>query len=165
MRHVNNLIPFVGSDFKQVFDSVINCNPTCLYTYETCRASYSHANLYVKNRENSIYNHDIINQVVNDIYGWTSMDNKITLEYSVPYDISEDGDLMEVPVFVTLWDGTITISDKVTFFHDVKEVDSSRKVLPYMPDGNEASGFEGYWYTDRNGNRCHTWDFEQSIGE
>lgn len=24
---------------------------------------------------------------------------------------------------------------------------------------------EGYWYTDKNGNRCHTWDYEESIGE
>jgi hypothetical protein len=24
---------------------------------------------------------------------------------------------------------------------------------------------DGYWYTDKNGNPSHTWDFEQSIGE
>ena len=25
--------------------------------------------------------------------------------------------------------------------------------------------FEGYYMSDRNGNRSHTWDFEESIGE
>jgi len=165
MRHVNNLIPFVSSDFKQVFDSVINCTPVSLYTYETCRASHYDANLYVENRENSTYNYGIIKQVVTDIYGWNKMDNKITLEYSVPYDISEDGDLMEATVYVTMWDGTITISDKVMFFRDVKGFDSYRKVMPYMQNDSEASGFEGYWFTDRNGNWSHTWDFEESIGE
>jgi hypothetical protein len=27
------------------------------------------------------------------------------------------------------------------------------------------TGFQGYWYTDKDGNRCHTWDYEESIGE
>ncbi len=24
---------------------------------------------------------------------------------------------------------------------------------------------EGYWYRDANGDTCHTWDFEEAIGE
>ena len=30
---------------------------------------------------------------------------------------------------------------------------------------NEMEGFNGYWYTDDNGDRRHTFDFEESIGE
>lgn len=29
----------------------------------------------------------------------------------------------------------------------------------------EDDSFKGYWYTDKNGNAYHSWDFEESIGE
>lgn len=40
-------------------------------------------------------------------------------------------------------------------------VNSYRVVKPYMEDDS----FKGYWYTDKNGNASHSWDYEQSIGE
>lgn len=30
---------------------------------------------------------------------------------------------------------------------------------------SDDGGFKGYYYTDKDGNSAHTWDFEESIGE
>lgn len=30
---------------------------------------------------------------------------------------------------------------------------------------SDDDGFNGYYYIDNDGNKCHTWDFEESIGE
>jgi len=164
MRPINNLIPCIGTDFHEVFDYVTKATPICLYTYETCNANYNRDGLYVEDRDErddnkSNYKYGLIKQAVSETYGHNRMDNKITLAYSVPYDISEDGDLMEVNVYVTYWDGRISISSTVFFFREITGYNAYRVVMP------QPKGVEGYWYTDTNGNRSHTWDFEQSIGE
>lgn len=35
--------------------------------------------------------------------------------------------------------------------------------LGQVEDNTEP--FKGYWYTDKDGNSAHSWDFEESIGE
>jgi len=159
MKQINTLIPFLETEFKDVFDFVTSKGtPSCLYTYETCNACYSpNASLYVRDEENSKENYSLMKKVVTEVYGNTHMDNKITLRYIIDmWDLYD-----EVPIYITCWDGRISISTDVYFFRDIDGANSYRVVKPYMED----KSFKGYWYTDKNGNASHSWDFEQSIGE
>jgi len=154
MEQINNVLS-CGTDFHEVFDCVVNGTPVCLYTYETANACYSATSplLYIINEVNSGYNYALMKHVVTEAYGRNKMDNKITLKYSVPYDVNEDGDLLEIPVYITCWDGRISISTDVYFFRDITGFDAYRVVMPHS--NGVHRGVDGGLYED----------FEQSIGK
>ena len=129
MQSINKLLP-VEVDFKEVFNFVTSHGtPLCLYTYETCNACYSSTSpLYVRDDENSQENYSIMDRAVRDTYGHSKMDNKITLKYSVPYDIDEDANFVYVPVYITFWDGRISISTEVCFFREIEGANAYRVV-------------------------------------
>lgn len=221
MKNVNKLIPSIGTELKEVFEYVTSKGtPLCLYTYETANACYDrNSPLYVRDDENSKENYSLMDDVVSATYGRNMMDNKITIKYSVVYDVTEDMVELTIPIYITFWDSRISISTEVYFFKDINGFDSYR-VVPYVSKGPKVVGkieipdgynspkdscdrcgcetdsrykidirnedgawsdervcescydadmgddsFKGYWYTDKNGNSAHSWDYEESIGE
>lgn len=167
MRPVNTLIPSLGTNFYEVFEYVTKATPICLYTYETCNANYNRDGLYVEDRDdNSGYKYDLVKKAVTEAYGHNKMDNKITLHYSVPYDINGDGDFVEVDIYVTFWDGRISISSTVFFFREITGHNAYRIVMPQPKvvgriELPEDDSFK--WHRGVDGGLYE--DYEQSIGE
>lgn len=175
MKQINTLIPFLETDFHEVFNYVTSKGtPTCLYTYETCNACYSpNASLYVRYEESihsDQYPYCLIKQVVTELYGSGKMDNKITLRYLIDmWDV--DYEHYDVPIYITYWDGRISISTDVYFFRDIEGANSYR-VVPYAKGVNgDLKAWEDYekenrkmiWHRGADGGLYE--DFEQSIGE
>ena len=52
---------------------------------------------------------------------------------------------------------------------DVKYTEPDDEALEDLMEAHEAymedDSFKGYWYTDKDGNSAHSWDYEESIGE
>lgn len=155
MKNSNTIFPSIDIE-KHLVDSLgeilDNSTPVCLYTYDTARAAFNEE-FYISSRnfEETNYTYRVMLEIVSQMYGRDRMDNKITLEF----------DYAGIPVYVSYHDNKISISNKVTFWSEIDGYNSYRVVKPYMEDDS----FKGYWYTDKNGNASHSWDFEQSIGE
>jgi len=133
MKNVNTIIPGIDIE-KKIFpiltDLLIHTTPVCMYTYDTCIATYSEE-FYV--RSDSKYCYEVMDLIVSDLFGKLKMDNKITLKfvYSV---IDEDRYTHLIPLYVTYYDGSLIISNKVTFWSSIDGFNSYR-YIPYMNAG------------------------------
>jgi hypothetical protein len=118
MRNVNTIIP--GIDIQRhfvhsLFDILKGSIPVCLYTYDTCQASWNEE-FYVET--DSKHSYEIMDLIVSDLYGKLKMDNKITMRF----------DYNDIPFYITYRDGSIIISNKVTFWSDVEGANAYRVV-------------------------------------
>ena len=55
----------------------------------------------------------------------------------------------------------------ITHTSQVKRIHGDNATIVWPPEQSKDvdEGFKGYFYTDKDGNRNHTWDYEESIGE
>lgn len=60
-------------------------------------------------------------------------------------------------------DDYVDTSEFYGFMYAVNREDQYRELWMNWYNGEDS--FKGYWYTDKNGNASHSWDYEQSIGE
>jgi len=145
VKHSNTLIPSIGTDFQEVFEYVTSvATPICLYTYETCNANYNDDGLYVESRDTGTDGYRMMDKEVTSLYGHNKMDNKITLKYEI-YKWDDDDNEYTVPVYITYWDGRISISSTVFFFREVTGYNSYRVVHFVYEDGEGAK-----WYRDQS---------------
>lgn len=127
MRNVNTILPNIDIErhvLATLTDVLMHTTPVRMYTYDTCIAGISEE-FYLKSDNKLCY--DIMEMIVSDLYGRGRMDNKITLEFS--YDVvDEDRTCHSTPMYVTYYDGSIIISNKVYFFNEITGFDSYRVV-------------------------------------
>ena len=130
MRNVNTILPIdINKPLVEVLDDILSyCSPSCMYTYDTARASYNDK-LYVESKFSSkeLYDqyascHDMIYVIVNSLYGPDRMDNKITMKFYTPDDI---------PVYISWWDGKIVISNEVHIYQNTLGPNSSYRLIPF----------------------------------
>jgi hypothetical protein len=89
--------------------SMLYTNVKCLYTYETAHAR---GGIQLYGSEG----YDAMKMFVERYFGDGVMDNKITVEF-------EDG------LFLTYWDGRITIGTSANFFVPVEKVKGTYRVI------------------------------------
>lgn len=133
MRNVNTIIPGINIEknfIPMLTDLLIHTTPLCMYTYDTCIATYSEE-FYVK--VDNKFSYDIVDMIVTDLYGKLKMDNKITLKFAYSV-IDEDRYSHLIPLYVSYKDGSLIISNKVTFWNNIDGVNSYR-YIPYMNAG------------------------------
>lgn len=117
MRNVNTILPNIDIErhmLATLTDVLMHTTPVRMYTYDTCIAGNSEE-FYLKSDNKLCY--DVMEMIVSDLYGKNRMDNKITLQFS--YDVvDEDRTYHSTPIYVTYYDGSIIISNKVYFFNE-----------------------------------------------
>jgi len=121
MKNVNKIfeeIDITKHFTNTLLDILLGSTPVCMYTYDTARTSYNDE-FYVK--YDGSLGYDLISPIISDLYGMDRMDNKITLMFLYQGHI---------PIFISYWDGSVVISNKVWFLSSV-EGDNSYRVVEF----------------------------------